>query len=306
MPSRTVEVASGLTAVLVCAELLLRLAGPGLPDPAPWPTPETRVKSAQMAEFECVELVFLGTSVTEAAVVPGIIGDAYNAALPFSTQRSMRYWAERFVVPALCPDTVVIGVPAWSPEFALPTVPDPLLRGLDDVVTFQTSQTWLDGAIDTPELITRRAQLKSLSELWTELYRPERSGLIDPRGRQTGYDGRLVEELPDENAEIVGEAVDLSAMRRLIQVLRDSGIQVALVVEPSRCGPSGECPMAQLRDSLVARYRDIASEFGVPFVDLWDRFEPSEYADPAHLNELGAARFTNELAAALAQLGLLP
>lgn len=297
----------GVILVVGLFEVAVRAGAPYLPDPAPWPSPESRLKAAQMDSSGCARLVFLGTSVTESAVNPQQLEvSSYNAALPFSTIRSVRYWAEHFVLPDLCPETVVIGVPTWSAEFASGLGPDGLLRGLQNVVEFRQPDDWASGVLNRSELVRRRQQLKSLVEQWSPASRPERTGLIGPQGNQLGYADRRIDTFPRVASDLESKPFDEDAVTELVETIRSAGPDVIFMVEPARCDPLGVCPDDAARDAMLQHYEAMAMQFDIPVIDVWRDFDPALYADPSHLNDRGARQFTELLSSELTRLGVTP
>ena len=284
---------------------MARLLTPLLPDPAPWPTLETRIKFAQMEEAGCVQIAFLGTSVTESAVRPDAFDvPSYNAAVPFTTQASMRLWAEEFVVPEICPETVVIGLPAWSVEFIEGrSTSDPLLHGLSNVIEYRSGRESIEGLLRHSALWRLRAEIKEIGDHIGDASRRVPGRLTDS-GWQAGYAERSVGQLPPEDPTISVGRVDLTTLAGLVTWLQSKDVTVVLMLEPARCDPGGTCPRPEVRHALAGHYRELAAASGVPLLDVWSTYDGEEYADAAHLNGRGATRFSAALRAALADLGI--
>jgi hypothetical protein len=307
MGRRSRAVLLGVVLVLGLCEVGVRAGAPHLPDPAPWPSPESRIKAAQMEDSGCARLVFLGTSVTEAAVNPQQLGDStYNAALPFSTIRSVEYWAQHFVLPELCPETVVLGIPTWSTEFAFGSGPEGLLTGLQNVHEFRHPEDWMSRVLNRSELVRRRRQLKSLVEQWSPAVRPERTGLIGPQGNQIGYTGRTIGSFPRATIGLKSEPFDRKGLIDLVERIRSSGVNAVLMVEPARCAPSGVCPDDAVRTAILQHYEAVATQFDIAVIDVWDDFDPALYADTSHFNDGGTRQFTELLSNELGRLGVMP
>ena len=292
---------------LGAAELGARLVASALPDPAPWPTLETRVKNLQMEASGCVDMVFLGTSVTEAAVITDRFeSSAYNAALPFSTQGSTRLWAESFVLPLLCPEVVVIGLPVWSPAYILaPQTRGRLHSGLGQVIDFREPAELHRRLLYRSELVRRRSQLKELGDLLDQAEEIVGGGLWSPTGHQTGHMGRQTDGFPPVDYSIaVGRETDLAILRALVIGLVEQGRRVVLLIEPSRCSPFGECLSGKAHAELTSIYSTFAVELDIPVIDVQWGFAVSDYADPAHLNSQGAEKFTSAVRRALLELGI--
>ena len=102
------------------AEGGLRAFGDRLPVRTDWPTVETGVKYELLRQLPEADVVFLGSSITEAAVDPSEfahasgVGSAFNSGIPFSTLFSNEWWLNEVVLENVEPQLVVIGLTAWS------------------------------------------------------------------------------------------------------------------------------------------------------------------------------------------------
>jgi hypothetical protein len=291
----------GLLLPLVGAELGLRYVGLRLPDPAPWPSIETRLKAGQMQQLGAVggaQVVFMGTSVTEAAVDPaGLdlgIGGAYNAALPFGTPMGLELWAREFVIPSLEPSLVVLGVPAWPP-WGIESE-DPLRSGLEQVVEFlQPSSPWRS-LLQTSELVRRRDQLRSLPERLA--HAPADEGLWTDAGHQTAYyqgRARAVEGVANGGIDVRrSTAANLDALDRLLALFLSRGIGVVLLLEPGECPVAvHDCGTAADRHEWVAALSELAVRRGIEIIDGREpQWDPALFSDPAHFNRAGTEAFT--------------
>ena len=146
----------GLILVLAVAEGGLRAVGDRLPVRTDWPTVETGVKYELLRELPEADVVFLGSSITEAAVEPtefadaSGVGSAFNSGIPFSTPFSNEWWLNEVVLETVEPKLVVIGLTAWSGGRGAEG--DPLLPGL---------RLALDSGDDAPLALLRQAGLLS-------------------------------------------------------------------------------------------------------------------------------------------------
>ena len=105
-------------AVLLVAELAVRLAAGHLPSPQRWSAPEIQHKADQLAGWTAhnarPDVVIFGASMADDGLDPAVIDRAlgkgraaYNASLVGTPLDSIVLWAERHVVPSLHPDVVV-------------------------------------------------------------------------------------------------------------------------------------------------------------------------------------------------------
>lgn len=277
------------------AEVAARVASAHLPDPAPWPTNETEVKDAQMAALGDIDVVFLGTSVTEAAVDPAAVDRAltiraYNAALPFATQRSLLVWMRDFVIPDLHPRLIVLGIPEWGMGLAPPSPDDPLLEGLLHVEEFRDPQNPLIRLARHSALVRYRTEIKEAGNLLEPRFRIFDGGLTadgrEPRYGDWQFDGSGLIEDP------APAPPDVSTVAELVRSARASGAEVAFMFEPSTCDPDGHC-LADAGVTVVRNaYSELASMLGVPVIEVPRPWPLEWYADPAHFNQTGTDRFT--------------
>src|SRR3546814_12307906 len=107
-------------AVLVVAEVGVRLVEDRLPPPPDWYSPEYGVKERQLRDLAAeggASVALLGSSVIDVAVDPaGLDGPvtadrpAYNAGLIGANLEMVDVWSEHVVEPALAPDVAVIAI----------------------------------------------------------------------------------------------------------------------------------------------------------------------------------------------------
>jgi hypothetical protein len=279
-------VAIGVILTLAMAEGGLRAFGDRLPVHTDWPTVETGVKYELLRQLHEADVVFLGSSITEAAVDPSEfahasgVGSAFNSGIPFSTPFSNEWWLNEVVLENVEPNLVVIGVPAWSGGRGPDR--DPLLPGL---------RLAIDSREDPPLELLRQAGV--LSE-WDRRKADEtaRAYLTD-LGHQTGYYERSIDDaipldLPTGPSEMPEDEAD--AVARMIDTLNERGIDVIVLIEPGRYpGDNGTIDYERYIRSIV-RHED---DWGVPVVDTFNRdWDSSLFADLAHFNRLGTDSFT--------------
>lgn len=286
-----------LLAVLLAAEGMVRHLAPNLPDPAAWPTPETEIKSAQIdVMLERPDVVFVGTSVSEAAIDPDLIDRAlgvrsYNAALPFSTPLSMDLWVQEMVLPELHPDVLIIGVHEATIALGVDVLVGPLARSLE----YRADPEWWQQS----SLMAHRRQLRQ-PEQTIERTSVLGSGLWTSAGHQTAYYDRslavvgVVEPTPAPGTD----AEMLLAVEATIQRTKMSGAMPVLLLEPGGCPPVyGRCDVAlSVRPQIV----QIAEVEDIPVIDGRSVEWPDAfYADPSHFNQQGTQAFSEFIAQAL-------
>jgi hypothetical protein len=291
MRSKVLNVVIGVLLTLGIAETTLRLLENQLPPSTHWPTVETDFKFRRLIEMSETDVVFLGSSITEAGIDPvafaaeSKLDSAFNSGLPFSTPYSNEWWLNQVVLRHVEPKLVVIGLTAWSGGASAGD--DLLLPSLESAIT---------SAGEPPLALLRHAGV--LSEWDSRATDARGKALLTDLGHQTGYYDRSIDqatpldlpfdgppEMPDEEADAVG---------RMIGRLTSSGIEVIVLIEPGRYpGDDRRFDYDRYVDSII----DHHDEWGVPVVDAfhqpWDR---ALYADLAHFNRRGTEEFTSYLA----------
>lgn len=318
--------------VLVVLELGARAVAERLPDPLEWHSYEVQRKVEQIdgRREQGADVVFLGTSMVNAAVIPSVFEDvagggvtAYNAGLSSSIPRLTEPWALEVVLPRLRPRLVVIGVSSLD---------------LTDAGVARTAffDAFLDSAggrqvLGRERLLDRADRwLRDRSALWrhrAELRVPrlaidavrgreppvdEVAGSIDDGGWVGNLAGQRFEDRPQRDG-IAGVSVwslgteDPAALRRLVAGIRDGGATPVLVKMPVTdeyvaFHPNGERDYAAFEHAIG----ELASDEEVALLDLaWSR-DTALFADELHLNRAGAVELTTRLAEALDREGLLP
>jgi len=286
-------VAFGVILALAMAEGGLRAFEDRLPVSTDWPTIETGVKYELLRQLPEADVVFLGSSITEAAIDPrefvdaSGVGSAFNSGIPFSTPFTNEWWLNEVVLESVEPNLVVIGVTPWSGGQRAEH--DPLLAAL------RLATVSRDDSQDPPSALLGQAGL--LSE-WDRRMADEtvKAHLTD-LGHQTGYYERSIDDAtpfgvptgPSEMPEEEAHAVD-----RMVDILSERGIEAIVLIEPGR-SPGDDGTMDY--EGYIASVLRHEDEWGVPVLDTfnqgWDR---SLYADLAHFNRLGTESFTSYVA----------
>lgn len=290
--SKILRFVLGLLLTLTAVESAVRQLSAELGDPRPWPSIETQVKADHLSSPERdPQVVFLGTSITEAAIDPTLFAsklniESYNAALPFSTPVSLRYWLEEFVLTQLSPHTVVIGLPRWGAPATAQE--DPIQRGLSEVVERTAS------VAGRSALLSRRQQIRELPDV---LIQPEPpTDLWTEAGHQTlYYDGadaarRGVVEGSAFDSSFSGDQVD--ALEAMVDLIRTRGIRPVFLLEPGDCPPSlTSCPASE--SLAVQQVETLSRDLNVPLIDGAEFVAQDDwYADSVHFNRTGTRAFT--------------
>lgn len=283
----------GILAMLALGEVGVRVFDETLPRPPEWPTVESEIKADQIRELGSrIELLVLGSSITEAAVDPVMLEEevdlhTYNTAMPFLSPSSYETWLSDLVYEVATPDVVVIGVRGWPSGRGSRS----MRLGLESAL----SGGLLEEVAEGSALYSRRGVLAD----WDRLSARERiatSGRITPRGHQTGYYGGRVRSFADFNRDTSATSLspmEESALLRVIEMVRDTGATAAILIEP---GLSLEGSRSHTDRGHLRWLKDKASEWDVP---IWDTFsmdwEESMFADSLHFNREGTEAYTRHL-----------
>ena len=322
-----------LVAFLAVLEVGVRLVEDRLPEPLEWHSFEAQRKAEQIAALAAdggVDVVFLGTSMVNAAVITSVFtaaaGDgltAYNAGLSSGIPRLVEDWAVHLVLPALRPRLVVLGVSSVDLTDAgvgRTVFLDAFRRSaagrelLGTESTIDRANRWLRS---TSALYAHRAELRDprvVADLLTGAD-PDRDAVaasIDEGGFVNFRADQQFEDRPPRDG-IASLSVwepgveDRAALLRTIAAAEELGATVVLVELPVTeeyvaFHPDGAADYDEFEDMLA----ELAAEAGVPVLDLDVDRDHVRFADELHLNRRGATEFSEDLAAALRSAGLLP
>lgn len=294
----------GLALPLLLAEGALRVLSPSLPSPAPWPSVGIEVKAERVVALadEDVDVVLLGSSITEAGVDPDGLQQhaglsAFNGAGPYSTPVSMATWLDDQLW-ALDPELVVLGLPIWgAPD---PREDDVLDNAFAELRAFEQSQQGVRG---NSELWSRRGQLRDLFGLVSDT---ATAASYTDRGHLTLYYGQQRgDAAPATGDPFPGFSADnVAALEEIVAAARSRGTEVVLMLEPGGCPPIlPGCADPRSEADARAAVQELADSLDVAFLD-GRRFEAEDgwYADDAHFNREGTQRFTEFLAGELTTL----
>ena len=280
----------GVILTVGIAEASLRVFDDRLPPRTNWPTVETDFKFQRLNELAEADVVFLGSSITEAAIDPvqlaqqSRVGSAFNSGLPFSTPFSNEWWLDEVVLGRLEPAIVVIGLTAWSGD--LGPAHDPLLSAFEGAM-----------AADGESSMALLENAGVLSEWDSRMTDAGARALLTDRGHQTGYYDRSIDDapalqLPHGSAEMPqGEA---ETVGRMIDQLNQDGIEAIVLIEPGRYpGDDGTIDYERYIESVVTH----EAEWGVTVVDTFHMdWKRDWFADLAHFNRRGTEEFTEFMA----------
>ena len=296
MKSRTLLLTlSGIMAVLLVAELGVRLVGHDLPATSGWPSVSTEVKAQQLSDMASTPaFLIIGSSVTEAGIDPALLeaagtaATAYNSAFPFFSPAAAEVWLARFVPSWDGVEFLVIGLPAWPP----PEIDDDRMAAVLAEVPPQD-------ATPISALWELRGVVPNLDEVLLRELTIEAGHWTDTGHQQFYYEisgGTFGGDVEPFGEPLMNEA-QAEALSRIVRRARDAGTEILIVIEPGDF--PGE-PSQQGIDEYRAWLADFAAELDVA---LWDaqalEWEPGDFADRTHPNRSGTQKFTRRLGEAL-------
>lgn len=321
--------------VLVVAELGARALGPYLPEPTLWGDEATKTKVGQMdaRTGTCTDLVVAGNSMGRDAFIPSGFQTAdpdrrraYNASLDAASPPLLARWLTEEVVPRTRPATVVLTLASLDVNSNSKAAQSVREKYDDAPLTKAGAGGRAEAsAIRTSAILQHRTELRQPSVVWSALDRARRgeqtapadSSVLGPDGeglsrRSLHYTGNPASKafltgqlLNDYSLGAAGQPTMFDAERSLIDELRARGITVVLAVLPVTDDYIGLHPGGRAQfDDFLGRTRQLATETGVPLLDLHAGHDVAEFADTHHLNADGAERFTQSLPALLQQNGV--
>lgn len=283
---KSLVVLVGILTALVAAELGLRVFSDAMPQASAWPSAATELKDRQLGASNTYEVIFLGSSITEASVDPDLLSSrsAYNSALPFSTPISNEIWLQG-EFDQLDGSVVVLGLPAWPFHGGFDDDPlagqirtalDPETSFLDNFALYRNRGVLADW-------FSRRSRVLTVaSGSWTDL------------GHQTTYYLRsgdsLVGRFPPYGKPQMSDE-NHSAVEAIAKTVEEGGGTLVLMVEPGRYpGTVRTDEVEQYLGSLQQLAADLDVEYWDTYSLDWD---PSLFADEAHFNLEGTILYTN-------------
>jgi len=324
-------------AVLLVAELAVRLAAGHLPSPQRWSAPEIQHKADQLAGWTAhngrPDVVIFGASMADDGLDPAVIDRAlgkgraaYNASLVGTPLDSIVLWAERHVVPSLHPDVVVLGL---SPVELNGNIPGdaasnkafrdaPAARAMLGTESLWQRATRLAG--DVSDVVRYRTVLRTP----TSLLHGRRNGgtglgmINDPPLTPDGLNltehnepynvflGQPVTPTMRRN-ELAGDlfrdfsvsAGKVALLRRFIADLQAGGAHLVIVDLPMTAEAVSYLPHGSADAAASAQaLSDLATAAGVPFIPA-GVWPTTYFGDPVHLNGRGGATLTTALLPAI-------
>lgn len=326
-----------LLAVLLIAELTVRLAAGHLPSPQRWSAPEMQHKADQLEGWNArnrrADVVVLGASMADDGIDPAVIDRAlghgrvaYNASLVGTPLESIVLWAEHQIVPSLHPRVVVLGL---SPVELNGNIPGdaasnkafraaPAARAMLGTESFWQHATRVAG--DVSAVVRYRTVLRRPTSL-LHGRRNGGTGLGMVNDPPLTADGLNVTEHNEPYNVFLGQPITptmrrnelagdlfrnfsvspakVDVLRRFIADLQAAGARLVIVDLPMTAEAVSYLPG---RDADVAAsaaaLSTLAAAAGVPFIPAG--IWPTKYfGDPVHLNGTGSATLTTAILPAI-------
>jgi hypothetical protein len=315
-----VVVVTVLVTVLV-AELAVRARASALPDHQVWYGPEMQFKQHQVRALEDdggASVVFLGSSTTDVGIDPSGIDlprgarPAYNASTGAGSIGMIATWAQRFAIPRLRPDVVVLGLVSreFNPNdseqvrlerefFAAPAVRH--LMGNESVWQRMERVIEQRSALFRYRTVLREPRYwRQVAGLGDAVTTKTYGEIVAPDGQYEGFLHTAYRNPPEferRARRTVFRDFEVGAekrrtLRELLTFLRARARQVVLVNMPVTADYVAGHPRGQADyDDFVGMLRAEASRAGARLLDagIWPR---SLFADPGHVNAGGARRLT--------------
>lgn len=310
--SRLLRMLAALLAVLLSAELGLRVIGTGLPEPVVWYHEIAQAKTEQMEDHEGpLDFVFTGTSQSYHAIDPELIDvhlgtRSYNAGIPAGVPAVQRRWIFDAVVPNLETDTVVWALSSVDLNGARPKEMLPIYESAFAARpgVLADADRWL---FDRLALFRHRRTLADPSAWFRDedALRNARSVLLSSGKRTPGTENLTDQERRRVQREVIGDfAVGgqmSEAIRETVAELRARDIDVVFVWLPEAPRFVDLLPERSMSEQAKEEAAHLADELGVRMLDVSSGYDDDDFIDFTHLDGNAAQRLSATLAAALAE-----
>lgn len=308
-------VAAVAIALVLIAEVGVRVASSQLGEPLEWYSRGAQDKAALLEAIPTPKVAFIGSSAVDASFDPGRFEDsdrckrtAFNAGIAGATPTMSSDFLERAVEINGQPSVVVVGVtPRDFSEGA---------QGAEETY-FRASVVRDDvgGRADRffsrySYLVRYRTMLRSPARLKGRIDEYRAGRAADERS----YDARgwaipaTESQHPYDDSEYRGESSlttppvtrQVDSLARLVRRLQRDGVDVVIAEMAFAEGWNDLTPTAQASaEAAHDAIADVASETGVEVIDFRAVSDRSLFLDPVHTNAAGSAQVTDKLVAAL-------
>ena len=312
----------GFVVVVVLLEGAARLLAPHVPGQLVWDTQFTQDKADQIAAAGEVDVVYVGSSVVNAGIDPGLVAansrfdSGYNSAIPSTTPSTWKVWMRDLVYPDLCPSVTVIGISVRDYNDGNVGIPFDLKSYLPSAGRLE-----LYGQFTSASLEQQIGRYSAFVRIRSRLREPEKvarflatgrvpgwpATVLTPEGRYTGWDDNAFVYPAAESIEqlttkvfvnfSVGGAEDL-AVRAIIVDAESLGQQVVIVRMPTM--NQQIAPLLPLGQSDLEKFEQqvekLGEEFEVPVIVYSDMDDDAAlFGDLYHMNLEGTTEFSTRL-----------
>ena len=330
MTRRLVQILAVAVLLIVAVDLVVRVRASALPDPPRWSAPEIDYKEKQVRRLQSrggSSTVLLGSSVIDVGADPAQLSaasaerPAYNAGFGAASIRMIDTWGTRVVLPRLHPDVVVLGLASRDVNANDPDQArfERDFAGCRAVRQLTNRDSGLDHAERRLESWSALFKYRTLLRHWRFIAnvvgvghaprRDTRSKTTNDRGQYLGFLRLNNVRSPRIDQYFAGSALSryeigprqLGALRHLLAASRRHA-HVLVVKMPVTAHYVTLHPRGRADDDEFAQtLRREAAAVGGTFLDL-GVWPDAQFADPAHLNGVGAERFSNLIATEIRQL----
>lgn len=301
---------AALLAVVVVAEVAVRLVAPELPEETVWYHEVAQAKTEQIAEQPGdLDIVFAGTSQSYHGIDPAVIDErlgtrSYNAGVPAGIPSVQRRWLSDAVLDDLEPDTVVWALSSVDMNAARPQQMDPVYESAFATRTGALAEAdrWL---ADRFALFRHRRTITEPRSWFTDddPVDEARSALL-PNGKRTpGSTNVSEQERRRISRDVIGDyevgGAMSAAIRETARDLQERDLDVIFVWLPEAPRYVDLLPDASLQAEARAEAAALAGEVGARFVDVSGGYDDDDFIDFTHLDGDAAERLSSRLASHL-------
>jgi hypothetical protein len=305
--------AAGFVAVLLVAELAIRVFGAFLPEPRNWYHDIAQAKVEQLEEMagEELDILFAGTSQTYYAIGPRLVDaslgtKSYNAAIPAGVPPIQERWLLNQVLERVDTDVVVWGVSVLDLNDG---------RDLSVVDAYSSAQATRQGALaEVDRWLAGRSGLFQYRHhlvdpnAWAERTKMDaiRSVIRADGQRRPAHRTPSEAERKRLQDQVVSDykvgGPMAASLRRTIEAVKARGIDVVLVWLPVPERLTALLPDPTVESEAHAETQELAADLGVSFLDVSEGFHDGDFLDYTHMRERASQRFSRQLSHELAFL----
>lgn len=308
---RPLTLLAAVLAVFLLAEGAVRVLTTGMPEPVTWYHEIAQAKTEQLADVDGpLDYVFAGTSQTYHGIDPAVVDErlgtaSYNAGIPAAVPDVQRRWLLDTVLPSVEVDTVVWALSSVDLNAARPQRMAPVYdsafatrRGI-----LASADRWLAARSELFHYRRTLADPQQWSSDDDPLDRARRVLLSSGKRKPAGEDTSDAERRRIRR-DVIGDYEPGGHMtvtiRETVADLRRRGIDVVFAWLPEAPRYVELLPDERLHDEAKAEVERLATDLGVPLLDLGEGYTDDDFVDFTHLDEAAAQRVSGVLADRLA------